>query len=228
MSMPSSSDDVAISAGSVPALRRSSISTRCSRASDPWCERAMVSPASSLIAAASRSASRRLLTKISVERCARMSSTRRGWIAVQIEARPVAEAGPLASSAWSEPRHVFDRHLDRELQRPPHAGIDDRDRAESRRQAAIRRELCVDVVLDLAASLWRRLTARDDFDRVAGVRAAGLTDAAEEPRDFVERPLRRRQADPLHASCAAGPPAARATAPGARRAWSAPGRGSRR
>ena len=58
----------------------------------------MVSPASSLIAAASRSASRRLLTKISVERCARMSSTSRGWIAVQIEARPVAEAGPLASS----------------------------------------------------------------------------------------------------------------------------------
>ncbi len=78
MSMPSSSDEVATSARSAPAFSRSSTSTRCGRAIDPWCERTSVSPASSLSAPASRSASRRLLTKISVERCARMISSSRG------------------------------------------------------------------------------------------------------------------------------------------------------
>ena len=101
MSMPSSSEDVAISAGSRPALSRSSMSVRCSRARDPWWERASVSPASSLIAAARRSASLRLLTKINVDRWVRISSTRRGWIAVQIDARCVADAGPLATSITS-------------------------------------------------------------------------------------------------------------------------------
>ena len=78
MSMPSSSEDVATIAGSVPLFSRSSISCRFSRATDPWCASASSSPAASLIAAASRSASRRLLAKIIVERCARISSTRRG------------------------------------------------------------------------------------------------------------------------------------------------------
>ena len=56
-------------------------------------------PASSFSAWASRSAMRRLLTKIRVERWARTSSSRRGWMAVQIEARtgPCA-AGPLGTS----------------------------------------------------------------------------------------------------------------------------------
>ena len=96
MSMPSSSDEVATSARKAPAFSRSSTSTRCGRAIDPWCERTSVSPASSFSAPASRSASRRLLTKIRVERCARMISSSRGWIAAQIDGRasPMA-AGPL-------------------------------------------------------------------------------------------------------------------------------------
>ena len=52
--------------------------------------------------------------------------------------------------------------------------------------------------------------------------------AAQEARDLVERALRGRQADALQRPsrrCARG---ARATAPGARRAWWAPARGSRR
>ena len=100
MSMPSSSDEVATSARSDPALSRSSTSTRCGRAIDPWCERTSVSPASSFSAPASRSASRRLFTKISVERCARISSSSRGWIADQIDGRvSPTDAGPLGMSS---------------------------------------------------------------------------------------------------------------------------------
>ena len=105
MSMPSSSDEVATIAGSRPAFSASSISMRCSRATEPWWARASSSPASSLSAAARRSASRRLLTKMSVERWARISSSSRGWIAGQIEPagaaarRPLATAGPSALGA---------------------------------------------------------------------------------------------------------------------------------
>ncbi len=64
-----------------PRLSRSSICGRCSRAIDPWWASAISAPAVSLSAAARRSARRRLFTKIIVERWARTSSTRRGWIA---------------------------------------------------------------------------------------------------------------------------------------------------
>ena len=74
MSMPSSSDEVATRHGISPAFSSSSISTRCSRASDPWCARATSFSASSLRRSASRSARRRLLTKTIVERCASTSS----------------------------------------------------------------------------------------------------------------------------------------------------------
>jgi hypothetical protein len=95
MSIPSSSDEVATSALSAPALSRSSTSTRCGRAIEPWCERTSVSPASSFSAPARRSASRRLLTKIKVERWARINSSSRGWIAAQIDDRDsLAPAGP--------------------------------------------------------------------------------------------------------------------------------------
>ena len=98
MSMPSSSDEVATSARRRPAFSRSSISVRCARASDPWCARTSVSPASSFSAPARRSASRRLFTKSSVERWARMSSSSRGWIDVQIVCTGCADAGPLTGS----------------------------------------------------------------------------------------------------------------------------------
>ncbi len=63
-----------------PRLRPSSMAARFSRATDPWCASASSSPAESLIAAATRSARRRLFTKTRVERCARISSTRRAWM----------------------------------------------------------------------------------------------------------------------------------------------------
>ena len=99
MSIPSSSEEVATSAGSRPALSASSISTRWSRAIDPWWARAISSPASSLRAAARRSARRREFTKRIVERCARTSSRRRGWIAGQIERRRRTLASPSGISS---------------------------------------------------------------------------------------------------------------------------------
>ncbi len=117
MSMPSSSDEVATSAGSRPALSESSISRRCSRAIDPWWERtrsgASSSPScsrlSSLRRSARRSARRREFTKMSVEVCARISDNRTGWIDGQIDVRvcgsPAAgplmtKSGDVASTRW--------------------------------------------------------------------------------------------------------------------------------
>ena len=57
--------------GSSPAFSCSSTTSRSSRASEPWWARAIGSSASSFSRSASRSAARRLLTKISVERCSR-------------------------------------------------------------------------------------------------------------------------------------------------------------
>ena len=85
MSMPSSSELVATMAGSSPRLSSSSICARMSFATEPWCALAISSSATSLSACASRSARRRELQKIIVERWARMSSTSRGWIDGQIE-----------------------------------------------------------------------------------------------------------------------------------------------
>jgi hypothetical protein len=85
MSMPSSSELVATTAGSRPALRSSSISTRCSRLTEPWWARASSSPASSLRLAHSRSASRRELANTMVERWARTSSTSRSSMWGQID-----------------------------------------------------------------------------------------------------------------------------------------------
>ena len=67
MSMPSSIELVATMPRSLPALSSSSISTRCSRAIEPWCARTSVSPASSLSRPASRSHSRRLLANTIVD-----------------------------------------------------------------------------------------------------------------------------------------------------------------
>ncbi len=105
MSMPSSSEDVATRPRSRPSFSASSMSTRCGRASDPWWARTRGSPASSFSAAARRSATRRLLTKISVEVCDCTSASSRGWIAVQIDGRVgPCEAGPLGMSIGSASR----------------------------------------------------------------------------------------------------------------------------
>ncbi|GAO05470.1 hypothetical protein PSR1_04384 [Anaeromyxobacter sp. PSR-1] len=107
MSMPSSSEEVATRPRTRPALRLSSMAMRCGRAMEPWCACTSVSPASSLSAPASRSATRRLFTNSKVVRCAFTSSSRRGWMAVQIEARGGAcEASPPGRSSGSPRRDM--------------------------------------------------------------------------------------------------------------------------
>ena len=121
MSMPSSSDDVATTAGSRPALSSSSTMSRCSRDTEPWCALATtISPAgcpepdwaiscagglladcramparslaSSLSRAVSRSASRREFANTIVDRCASIRSSTRSSTCGQIEVRGCAPA----------------------------------------------------------------------------------------------------------------------------------------
>ena len=106
MSIPSSRLLVATSAGSRPAFSSSSMIVRCSRARLPWWARATSSSASSLRRRARRSASRRLLTKISVERWARISSSSSGYMAGQIDRRrfsPPATSLRLSGAERSPP-----------------------------------------------------------------------------------------------------------------------------
>ena len=106
MSMPSSSELVATTAGRRPALRSSSIRSRCSRLTEPWCARAISSPAISFSFAHSRSASRREFANTIVLRCSRISSTQppvdvpaRCWPFL----RPVAAAVPVGRPRRARP-----------------------------------------------------------------------------------------------------------------------------
>ena len=113
MSMPSSSEAVATSALSLPRLSRCSASSRCSLARLPWCAATCSAPSRSDSWRVTRSAIRRVLTKISVVRCASISSARRSIDLLPDLAR----------------HHRFERrcrHLEREVARPAMAGVDDR------------------------------------------------------------------------------------------------------
>ncbi len=117
MSMPSSRLDVATRPRRRPDLSSSSICSRRSRDRDPWwaltsssdsagsevpsASAARLAPSchSSLSRVASRSDRRRALTKMSVERWDSTSSSRRGWMAGQIDRRAgPAAAGPVTGS----------------------------------------------------------------------------------------------------------------------------------
>ena len=77
----------------------------------------MGSPARSLSAPASRSATWRLLTKRIVEFRSRISSSKRGWIAFQMETRRgICEAGPLGISSMAlQARHIFNWNFNTKL-----------------------------------------------------------------------------------------------------------------
>ena len=113
MSMPSSSEAVATSAFSSPRLRRCSASSRCSLARLPWCAPPGPRPGARTAARVTRSASRRVLTKISVVRCASIS-----------RASAVVDLLPDLAG-----HHRFERrggNLEGEIARPAVAGVDDR------------------------------------------------------------------------------------------------------
>ena len=108
--------------------------TRCSRAIDPWWARTSSSPASSLRRWARRSARRRLLQKMIVERWLRTRSRIRG-----MDRRPDADARfragrrparlLLERQRLAEAAQVLDGYDDLQLQRLASAGVDDRDAA---------------------------------------------------------------------------------------------------
>jgi hypothetical protein len=137
-----------------PALSASSISLRAPWARLPWCARTSGSAGgSSFRRAHSRSHSPRLLTNTIVERCARISSSRRGSIAGHMPSPPARVAA--ASSASSERvrrsgarpwrgaaaprrprlRHVRHRHPDLEVEPRGLAAVDDRDRPVAAQEA---------------------------------------------------------------------------------------------
>ena len=202
MSMPSSSDDVATSAGSFPALSASSISSRCSRAIEPWCARTSSPPdpsviprcsaSSSLSCCASRSDSRRrvhedqrrrvLPDQVEEDRVDRRPD-RRAHLRVAGGGTAQQEVVRRGLDPLAELAHVLDGDDDLEVELLANAGVDDRHRA------------------------------------VASAEVAG---------DLLEGTLRRRQADALRAATRTACRGARATAPGGRPAWWPPSRGSRR
>ena len=169
MSMPSSRLEVATRPRSSPRFSWSSMTTRCSRASEPWwaLTSSPVAPASmpsvsasSLRRAARRSARRRALQKMMVLRWAEHLLEDAG-----VDGGPDAlarrPAGRRAAGRLVEHlaqlAHVLDGDDDLELERLADAGVDDGDRAG----------------------------------------LAGPCVAAEEAGDLVEGPLRGRQADAL-------------------------------
>ena len=182
MSMPSSSCDVATSPLSRPDFSSSSIWSRRSRDSDPWCAftsstagdvgagrrparrprppRLSPSTASSLSRVASRSASRRALTKISVDRCCCDQLEQRG-----VDRRPDAAAHRPGRG------RAADRLLDDLAER---AHVVDRD--------------------DDLDSSGLRMPASTI---VTGRQAAVVVAPAEEAGDLVERALGGRQPDAL-------------------------------
>ena len=165
--------------GSCPAFSASSISTRCARAIEPWCARTSVSPASSLSAPASRSARRRLLTKMQ-RRAVRANELEQPRMDRRPDRRaPAPRRRPLGPCRR---RHVLDRHFD--VSRALRHVLDAAPRRASVERACVApASTIVDRPRPLTPARWRR----------------GLA-AAEEARDLVERPLRGRQADALQAA----------------------------
>ena len=160
---------------------------------------------------------RRLLTKISVERCARTSSSSRGWMAVQIDVRDRAlRRGPARDLfRLADLRHVLDRHFDAQVELLLLRRVDDRDRAIRRRRR--RRSLNSSWMARPARSRRSRSCAslRCRFGRLA---SAALAVAR---RRGTARPRRAAAASPTARSAECGP-----AAPSRSRARSASSRSS--
>ncbi len=97
-----------------------------------------------------------------------------------------------------QPGHVLDRDLDPEVERLPLASVDDDDRAIAN-GASVRRELVANLALNVARGGMPTLIPAPGGGRAGPLPTIGRRplDTAEKPRDFVERPLGRRQADTL-------------------------------
>ena len=101
MSIPSSREAVATRAFSAPAFSRCSASCRCSFDMLPWWEVTFSAPSRSLRWRASRSDMLRVVTKTSVVRCRRMSSSRRSYTSSHTSFDMTAPRGERGTSIFS-------------------------------------------------------------------------------------------------------------------------------
>ena len=234
MSMPSSSDEVATSARRPPLFRRSSISTRCG-AGDRPVMRSHQRFSGELVQRPGQT----FREPPTVHEDERRLVGANHFEQPGVDGRPDRRAR-IADRRWAagdvvgsgEPRHILDRHLDRDVQRLARAGVDDRHRPIP--DGSRRRELFVEG----RGARLRRLKPRlsRGASRVApqprsaahGRTAGGLV----RNRRENARPPRAVAVSPTVRSAAArprsGPRGARSRAPDGRRAWSARARGSRR
>ena len=224
MSMPSSSDEVATSARRRPALSRSSTSIRCAPR-DRSVMRAHQRLARQLVQRAGQPLGQPAAVDEDQRRAVRANQLEQPRVDRRPDRRPrVADRRGSARDLVTrlrQPRHVLDRHFDGQRERLLRAGVDDghrpvadraaRERRTRRRCSAGQRSTaCVSAVPESCAC--------------RGARSA----PPEKPRHFVERPLRRRQADALRRPLAARREPFDARARDARRAWSGRARESRR
>ena len=203
MSMPSSSDEVATSARKRAGLQQI-LDLDALRPRDRPVMRAHQRLAGQLVERAGQPLGQPPAVDEDQRRAMRADQLEQPRVDRRPDRRPrVAHRRPArsgSSSGLGQLRHVLDRHLDRERERLPLAGVDDRDRpvADDSRDAENSCSI---------SRIGRRLTIADCAIRgladVAVADACGRRfGAAEEPRDFVERPLRRRQPDPLRRTLA--------------------------
>ena len=172
MSMPSSSELVATSAGSLPAFSASSISSRCSRAIEPWWARQLDGGRSrlgQLVEPRRQPLGQAAGVDEDQRRAVLRGSARaaRGWIAGQIELR--TSGSPAAAPRMTSSSSVLDR--------PCRARPCPRPARRSARSSGLRTPASTIV------------TGRGSPSRSSC--------AAEEAGHLVERALRRRQADAL-------------------------------
>ena len=185
MSMPSSSEDVATRHGSSPAFSSSSTTVRSSRASEPWWARAISAARPRVGVGQLVEAQREPLGAAAVVD----EDDRRAVLADELEQlgvdrRPDRAARRLAAGERVERvgspalcvglDHRLDRHVDLEVERLAHAGVDDRARAPRADHEAA--DLLERVLRRAEADALRRrgrpAAAREPLERERQVRAA--------------------------------------------------------
>ena len=205
---------------------------RCCRASEPWCDRTS-DLAGELVQRRGQPLGDAPAVDEDQRRACAPAPARAaadGW-RVQIDVRTgPCDAGPLGiSSIWPILRHVLDRHFDGQLELLLLRRVDDRDGAELRapRVSAANSSWIASSGSAASRSAGRGAAfACRPASRVAGAGSAPPRKRATSSsgRCVADRPMRCTARRRL-AQASRGAPA---TAPGARRAWSGPARGSRR
>ena len=147
MSMPSSSEEVATRHGSSPALSSSSTTIRSSRASEPWCARAIsrgrrLGSAGELVEAQRQALGAAAVVDeddrraVLADQAQELGVDRRPDRAARRLAARERSSGSVRTAPWLGLDHRLDRHVDLQVERLAHAGVDDPARAPRADQEA--------------------------------------------------------------------------------------------